>query len=146
MKKLLFILMAVLSLCACSSDDGEQEIRNVFTVDGKEYPIDRVRYSKWNVHLYSGEDCLDVYNLDCELGKKCYLSAYESPEASVTKQQHNGVVESYELVLPAEEMDKSSSYVWIKENENDNRTYIEVYVTSNRHKISARYLGTAYKN
>ena len=75
-----------------------------------------------------------------------YVCNNKAGAASVTKQQHNGVVESYELVLPAEEMDKSSSYVWIKENENDNRTYIEVYVTSNRHKISARYLGTAYKN
>lgn len=147
MKKLLFLFMLLLSLCACSSsDDGDKEIRNVFTVDGKEYPIDRVRYNKWQVYLFSGENCLWIYNLECDLGKKCYLSAYDSPEASVIKGQWNGYVESIDLGISPNEMDKSSSYVWIKENEEDNRTYIEVYITSKEHKISAKYLGTAFKD
>lgn len=39
MKKLLFILVAIVSLCACSSDD-DSSVKNQFIFDGKAYQID----------------------------------------------------------------------------------------------------------
>lgn len=138
MKKLLFILVAILSLCACSSSD-EESINNTFTLDGKSYQIDDVTLSIRGVMFHSGEYTLNIYNCDYEVGKKNYLSAFKNAEALVMK--GNGW---YGDILYSWDRDKikEDSYVTVKENDDDNRTYVEAYINDGKKIVKAKYLGT----
>lgn len=147
MKKLLFILMAVLSLCACSSNDDDSRSANVtnqFVYDGKSYPIDKALIHSRGVTLYSGDKyTLEVYNCDFETGKKNYLSAFEYAEAGIFIYLENGS-QDYEYIWGFKDINESS-YVTIKNNDEDNRTYIKVYINDGEKSIKATYLGVARK-
>lgn len=63
MKKLLFILVAILSLCACSGsdDDSRSRLFNLITYDGKSYRVDSVTLTyDMKLYMYSGNYVLLV--------------------------------------------------------------------------------------
>ena len=138
MKKLLFILVAMLSLCACSSSDDEN-VSNAFSFNGKEYQISKASISARGLHLSSNDYKLEVWNCDFEIGKKNYLSAFDNALAFLSKA--NGEYQNYVYMWNVGKI-KDDSYVTIKKNEDDNRTYVEVYVDDGTKVVKAKYYGT----
>lgn len=77
MKKLLFILVAILTLCACSSDDDSRSsLTNQILYNGKAYRIDSVAlgYGR-QLFMYSGNFRLQVqdYQNRFELGNNNHI-------------------------------------------------------------------------
>jgi hypothetical protein len=144
MKKLLFILMAVLSLCACSSnDDSVAEVSNKFSVDGKDYPIEQITVGGYFIKVKSGNYTLNAITNDrVTLGKKNYLTAYPSFNAGVWK-DHGDVYGSGEFTFKCDNEDiTKSSYLLIKENDEDNRIYIEALFGNGTKTVTLTYFGT----
>jgi hypothetical protein len=144
MKKLLITLMAVLSLCACSSND-ESSVSNQFLYDGKVYQIDSAYINHYVMILYSGEyHRFSVTTARVEIGKKNYLKDLGS-EAILYEFDKDGN-EGYLHLWGSHgsKMDKNS-YLTIKNDDEDDRTYIEVYINDGEKPIKATYLGVASK-
>lgn len=136
--------MAVLSLCACSSND-ESSVSNQFLYDGKVYQIDSAYINHYVMILYSGEyHRFSVTTARVEIGKKNYLKDLGS-EAILYEFDKDGN-EGYLHLWGSHgsKMDKNS-YLIIKNNDEDNRTYIEVYINDGEKPIKATYLGVAKK-
>lgn len=145
MKKLLFLFMLLLSLCACSSDDGDKEIQNVISIDGKAYPIDRVILGDREVFFYSARHELYIGNVDIVRGKKSYLVDYNSVESDFTETDEDGSpIWNGKRPLYAKDIDKSS-YVYTRANEDDTQTYIEAYIKTANHLYTATYSGIPQK-
>uniref|UniRef100_UPI0025F107DE hypothetical protein n=1 Tax=Prevotella sp. TaxID=59823 RepID=UPI0025F107DE len=144
MKKLLITLMAVLSLCACSSND-DSSVSNQFLYDGKVYQIDSAYINHYVMILYSGEyHRFSVTTARVEIGKKNFLKDLGS-EAILCEYDKDGN-EGYLHLWGSHgsKMDKNS-YLTIKNNDEDDRTYIEVYINDGEKPIKATYLGVARK-
>lgn len=142
MKKLLFILVAIFALCACSSNDDSNEsgVSNVISYDGKNYAVNEVELSSYMLAMGSNDNALLINNCKLEVGKKNYLSGYERVQALFATSKEDGtseVVHQWENTAITKD-----SYVTIKKNDEDNRTYIEVYINDGKKKIKATYLGT----
>lgn len=136
--------MAVLSLCACSSND-ESSVSNQFLYDGKVYQIDSAYINHYVMILYSGEyHRFSVTTARVEIGKKNYLKDLGS-EAILCEYDKDGN-EGYLHLWGSHgsKMDKNS-YLTIKNNDEDDRTYIEVYINDGEKPIKATYLGVARK-
>lgn len=135
--------MAILALCACSSDDESHNsnVANQFIYSGKSYKIDNVLIHSRGVNFNSGTKYVfSIYNCDFKSGKKNYLSAFKYVEAGLFVYLENGS-EDKEHIWGSSKINESS-YVTIKKNEEDNRTYIEVYINDGEKTIKATYLGT----
>ncbi len=136
--------MAVLSLCACSSND-ESSVSNQFLYDGKVYQTDSAYINHYVMILYSGEyHRFSVTTARVEIGKKNYLKDLGS-EAILYEFDKDGN-EGYLHLWGSHgsKMDKNS-YLTIKNNDEDDRTYIEVYINDGEKPIKATYLGVARK-
>ena len=136
--------MAVLSLCACSSND-DSSVSNQFLYDGKVYQIDSAYINHYVMILYSGEyHRFSVTTTRVEIGKKNYLKDLGS-EAILCEYDKDGN-EGYLHLWGSHgsKMDKNS-YLTIKNNDEDDRTYIEVYINDGEKPIKATYLGVARK-
>ena len=136
--------MAVLSLCACSSND-DSSVSNQFLYDGKVYQIDSAYINHYVMILYSGEyHRFSVTTARVEIGKKNYLKDLGS-EAILYEFDKDGN-EGYLHLWGSHgsKMDKNS-YLTIKNNDEDDRTYIEVYINDGEKPIKATYLGVARK-
>lgn len=136
--------MAVLSLCACSSND-ESSVSNQFLYDGKVYQIDSAYINHYVMILYSGEyHRFSVTTARVEIGKKNYLKDLGS-EAILYEFDKDGN-EGYLHLWGSHgsKMDKNS-YLTIKNDDEDDRTYIEVYINDGEKPIKATYLGVAKK-
>lgn len=136
--------MAVLSLCACSSND-ESSVSNQFLYDGKVYQIDSAYINHYVMILYSGEyHRFSVTTARVEIGKKNYLKDLGS-EAILYEFDKDGN-EGYLHLWGSHgsKMDKNS-YLTIKNDDEDDRTYIEVYINDGEKPIKAAYLGVARK-
>lgn len=136
--------MAVLSLCACSSND-ESSVSNQFLYDGKVYQIDSAYINHYVMILYSGEyHRFSVTTARVEIGKKNYLKDLGS-EAILYEFDKDGN-EGYLHLWGSHgsKMDKNS-YLTIKNDDEDDRTYIEVYINDGEKPIKATYLGVARK-
>jgi len=136
--------MAVLSLCACSSND-ESSVSNQFLYDGKVYQIDSAYINHYVMILYSGEyHRFSVTTARVEIGKKNYLKDLGS-EAILYEFDKDGN-EGYLHLWGSHgsKMDKNS-YLTIKNDDEDDRTYIEVYINDGEKPIKATYLGVASK-
>lgn len=141
MKKLLFILVAIVSLCACSNDD-DSSVKNQFIFDGKAYQIDSAYINHYVMILYSGEyHRFSVSTTKVEIGKKNYLKDIGA-EAMLCEYDKDGN-EGYLHLWGSHgsKMDKNS-YLTIKNNDEDKGTYIEVYINDGEKTIKATYLGT----
>lgn len=138
MKKLLFILVAILSLCACSSSDDESVSNNI-VYESKSYPIEKACLDGRHLYLrFSGNYCVQVLNCDFEVGKKNYLTAFEYALAFVGKVNNEHM--EYLYFWDTGKI-KDDSYVTIKKNDEDNRIYIEVYINNGLKVLRAKYLG-----
>ncbi len=136
--------MAVLSLCACSSND-DSSVSNQFLYDGKVYQIDSAYINHYVMILYSGEyHRFSVTTARVEIGKKNFLKDLGS-EAILCEYDKDGN-EGYLHLWGSHgsKMDKNS-YLTIKNNDEDDRTYIEVYINDGEKPIKATYLGVARK-
>lgn len=136
--------MAVLSLCACSSND-DSPVSNQFLYDGKVYQIDSAYINHYVMILYSGEyHRFSVTTTRVEIGKKNYLKDLGS-EAILCEYDKDGN-EGYLHLWGSHgsKMDKNS-YLTIKNDDEDDRTYIEVYINDGEKPIKATYLGVARK-
>lgn len=136
--------MAVLSLCACSSND-DSSVSNQFLYDGKVYQIDSAYINHYVMILYSGEyHRFSVTTARVEIGKKNYLKDLGS-EAILYEFDKDGN-EGYLHLWGSHgsKMDKNS-YLTIKNDDEDDRTYIEVYINDGEKPIKATYLGVARK-
>lgn len=136
--------MALLSLCACSSND-ESSVSNQFLYDGKVYQIDSAYINHYVMILYSGEyHRFSVTTARVEIGKKNYLKDLGS-EAILYEFDKDGN-EGYLHLWGSHgsKMDKNS-YLTIKNDDEDDRTYIEVYINDGEKPIKATYLGVARK-
>lgn len=136
--------MAVLSLCACSSND-DSSVSNQFLYDGKIYQIDSAYINHYVMILYSGEyHRFSVTTTRVEIGKKNYLKDLGS-EAILYEFDKDGN-EGYLYLWGSHgsKMDKNS-YLTIKNDDEDDRTYIEVYINDGEMPIKATYLGVAKK-
>ena len=141
MKKLLFILMAVLSLCACSDSEDPAEVSNKFTIDGKDYPIEKITVSSYNIEVKSGKYTLNAITNDrVPLGKKNYLSAFRSFNAGVWEEPEDGYGK-YIFLCDHENLSESS-YLLIKENDEDNIIYIEALFGNGTKTVTLTYFGT----
>ena len=136
--------MAVLSLCACS-DSEDSAISNQFLYDGKVYQIDSAYINHYVMILYSEEyHRFSVTTTRAEIGKKNYLKDLGS-EAILCEYDKDGN-EGYLHLWGSHgsKMDKNS-YLTIKNDDEDDRTYIEVYINDGEKPIKATYLGVARK-
>lgn len=141
MKKLLIILMAVLSLCACSDSEDSAEVSNKFTIDGKDYPIEKITVGSYNIEVKSGKYTLNAITNDrVPLGKKNYLSAFRAFNAGVWEEHEDGYGE-YIFLCDHENLPESS-YLLIKENDEDNRIYIEALFGNGTKTVTLTYFGT----
>lgn len=148
MKKLIFILMAILSLCvSCSSSsDEDKTVKNAFVYDGKEYSITSVYLSNYHISINSGEYFLAISNCDFEAGKKNYLTKFKNALAYVGYEkvketgEHTG--ETFHYWGQEKSTISESSYVTIQNNDEDNRTHLEIYISDGEKTIKATYLGT----
>lgn len=78
MKKLLFIMVAIMSLCACSSDDGDDvstaNLINQMSYNGRTYDIDSIRIYKneqgvcIGLSVYSNMYRLEIENCELKVG------------------------------------------------------------------------------
>lgn len=136
--------MAVLSLCACSSND-ESSVSNQFLYDGKVYQIDSAYINHYVMILYSGEyHRFSVTTARVEIGKKNYLKdlGLEAILYEFDKDGYEGYLHLWGS--HGSKMDKNS-YLTIKNDDEDDRTYIEVYINDGEKPIKATYLGVARK-
>lgn len=144
MKKLLFILVAILSLCACSSSDDDSRSANVanqFVYDGKSYKIDSAYINHYVLILYSGKyHSLTFSTSNMEIGKKNYLS--DIPEEVILYEFDKDGNEGYLHFwgIHGSVIDKFS-YLTVKKNDEDNRTNIDAYVNDGEKDIKVTYLG-----
>lgn len=135
--------MAVLSLCACSDSEDPAEVSNKFTVDGKDYPIEKITVGSYYIEVKSGNYTLNAITNDrVTLGKKNYLTAYPSFNASVWKDYGDGYGYGKYIFLCDHENLSESSYLLIKENDEDNRIYIEALFGNGAKTITLTYFGT----
>lgn len=141
MKKLLFLFMLLL-LCACSSSSDEDiYVQDAFVCDGKKFPIDKVYQESSRIIFFSGSYEFHINHIDYEKGKKFYMYTYENARANIAYYDLNdkGSYKFYQ-VFDNKDIDHSS-YVLVKDSEEDNRTYYEVYIRTAEHIVTARYLG-----
>ena len=116
--------MAVLSLCACRDSEDPVEVSNKFTIDGKDYPIEKITVDSYNIEVKSGKYTLNAITNDrVPLGKKNYLSAFRAFNAGVWEEHEDGYGK-YIFLCDHENLSESS-YLLIKENDEHNRIYIE---------------------
>ena len=140
--------MAILSLCvSCSSSSNEDaSVKNVFVYDGKEYPITSVHLSNYLILMKSGEYFFSISGCNFEIGKKNYLSKFKNALSDVGYEnvketgEHTG--ETFHYWGQDKSTISESSYVTIKNNDEDNRTYLEIYTSDGEKTIKATYLGT----
>lgn len=135
--------MAVLSLCACSDSEDPAEVSNKFTVDGKDYPIEKITVGSYYIEVKSGNYTLNAITNDrVTLGKKNYLTAYPSFNAGVWKDYGDGYGYG-EFTFKCDNEDiTESSYLLIKENDEDNRIYIEALFGNGTKTVTLTYFGT----
>lgn len=144
MKKLLFILVAILSLCACCSSDDDSRSANVtnqFIYDGKSYKIDSAYINHYVLILYSGKYHRLTFNTShIQKGIKNFLSdiSEEVILYEFDKDGNEGYLHFWGI--HGSIIDKSS-YLTIKNNDEDNRTSIEAYVNDGVKNIKVNYLG-----
>ena len=133
--------MAVLSLCACSDREAPAEVSNIFTIDGKDYPIEKITVGSYNIEVKSGKYTLNAITNDrVPLGKKNYLSAFRAFNAGVWDEHEDGYGE-YIFLCDHENLPESS-YLLIKENDEDNRIYIEALFGNGTKTVTLTYFGT----
>lgn len=134
--------MAIFALCSCSNSE-DSYTQNSFSFNNKEYAIDRADFRKSYVELWSGKNYFSVYNCEFEINKKNYLSAFESVQAQMTWYGSDG--EHNCTTWEASNLTKDS-YVTLRTNNEDNRTYIEVFVDDGKKRFKAVYNGTLEPN
>lgn len=144
MKKLLFILVAILSLCACSSSDEDGRSANVtnqFVYDGTSYKIDSAYINHYVLILYSGKyHRLTFSTSNIEIGKKNFLSDISEKVilCEFDKDGNEGYLHFWGMLGSV--IDKAS-YLTIKKHDEDNRTNIDAYVNDGEKNIKVTYLG-----
>lgn len=135
--------MAVLSLCACSDSEDSAEVSNKFTIDGKDYPIEQITVGGYYIEVKSGNYTLNAITNDrVTLGKKNYLTAYPSFNAGIWK-DHGDEYGYGEFTFKCDNKDiTKSSYILMKENDEDNRIYIEALFGNGTNTVTLTYFGT----
>lgn len=135
--------MALLSLCACSDNEDPAEVSNKFTIDGKDYPIEKITVGSYKIEVKSGKCTLNAITNDrVLLGKKNYLSAFRSFNAGVWEEDKYSYGYGKCIFLCDHENLPESSYLLIKENDEDNRIYIEALFGNGTKTVTLTYFGT----
>lgn len=135
--------MAVLSLCACSDSEDSAEVSNKFTIDGKDYPIEKITVGSYYIEVKSGKYTLNAITNDrVLLGKKNYLSAFRSFNAGVWEEDKYSYGNGKYIFLCDPENLPESSYLLMKENDEDNRIYIEALFGNGTNTVTLTYFGT----
>ena len=158
MKKLLFIMVAIVSLCACNSDDeSRSSLTNQILYNGKAYRIDSVTFAYGRtIRMFSGNYHLLVQDAQnrFSLEDNCFVqnlssSFFEDTTNSRLCDEWSGAGSNYHftyddgteswIVAMGE-----SSYVDIQKI--GNQYSISILLTDNekskRHTLKATYLGS----
>lgn len=139
MKKLLFLLIAIFSLCSCSSDGDD--VNNVVTYEGQTRSIKSVEMDSKTITIYTNDNYwFKLYSTKIKLGKKIYLIADEEFDSEFVEMDTptSGFIRytwDYNNI-------SKDSYIIVKGNKEDNRYHIEIFLTDNKKNISVTYLGT----
>lgn len=135
MKKLLMVLIAVFTLCSCSSDDNDEITkRNTFRYENKNYPIDGVQIEKWGISLTSGYYTLSIHNLDLKYGEKYLLG---NKESEAVLYYYGDGIQKASYVWDRFLIDKDSYIYIIKEN---GKTCIDAYVNDGKKSVRTIYV------
>lgn len=147
MKKFLLMLIAVFTLCACSSDSYD-DVKNEIIYDGNTHQINNVEMDKNRIWFYTSDGYWFTLNSEkITVGKKIYLIADEQLDSSFSKfhepDSYADIVHSW---CNNEDYNNkritSDSYVLVKGSNDDNRYYIEVFLDDGVKYIRATYYGT----